>query len=206
MKQLKLIQDYSKLSDANLNTKSNAVVIAMTGNTSFRTTTPTLVDFTALQTAYSTALGNCSAGGKVLIAIKNQEKLNLLNGMRQLAMDVDAQSNGDRTMLVSSGFDLASLGDNPTTLGAPTDFKILDGINNGELKFTCKKADNAVSYLVEYTDEVPAETTQWNTQPTTTRETTLRGLRSGIRVYGRIKAIGRKGQEANSDVLSRVVQ
>ncbi|MBU0696252.1 MAG: fibronectin type III domain-containing protein [Bacteroidetes bacterium] len=206
MKQLKLILDYSKLSDANLNTKSKAVVIAMTGNDSFPSTTPTLAEFTNLQTAYNYALDNCSAGGKVLIAIKNQAKIDLLNGMRQLAMDVDAQSNGDRTMLVSSGFELASMGDNPTNLGAPTDFKIMDGMNNGELKFTCKKADNAVSYLVEYTDELPAETTQWKIQPTTSRETTVKGLRSGIRVYGRIKAIGRKGQEANSDVLSRVVQ
>ena len=206
MKQLKLIQDYSKLSDANLNAKSKAVVIALTGNASFPTTLPSMTDFTSLQSAYGTALGNGSAGGKVLIAIKNQAKADLVNGMRQLAMDVDAQSNGDRTMLVSSGFDLASSGDNPSYLGTPTDFKIIDGINNGELKFSCKKAENAVSYIVEYTEEVPVEDTQWKMQPTTTRETTLRGLHSGSRVYGRIKAIGRKGQEANSDVLSRVVQ
>jgi hypothetical protein len=126
--------------------------------------------------------------------------------MRQLAMDIDAQSNGDRTMLASSGFDLTSASDTPATLGAPTDFRIMDGMNIGELKFACKKADNAVSYIVEYTDEVPAEATQWKIFPSTTRVTTVKGLRSGIRVYGRIKAIGRKGQEASSDVLSRVVQ
>lgn len=206
MKQQKTIQDYSRLSDPNLNAKSKAVVLALTGNTNFPTTTPSLESFTALQTAYADALDNCSAGGKVLIAQKNQARADLLNAMRQLAMDIDAQSNGDRTMLVSSGFDLTSANDTPTTLGAPTDFRIMDGMNIGELKFTCRKAVNAVSYIVEYTDEVPAEATQWKVLPSTTRATTVKGLRSGIRVYGRIKAIGRRGQEASSDVLSRVVQ
>src|SRR5690606_20347786 len=104
----------------------------------------------------------------------NQARADLLNAMRQLAMDIDAQSNGDRTKLVSSGFDLASASDTPSSLGAPTNFKIMDGMNIGELKFTCKKANNAVSYLVEYTDEVPAEATQWKISPSTTRTTTIK--------------------------------
>lgn len=206
MKNQKVILDYSKLSDANLNAKAKAVVLALTGNTYFPTTTPTLVDFTTLQTDYGTALDNCSAWGKLLIALKNQAREALVGGMRQLAMDVNAQSNGDVTMLVSSGFDLSSMGDNPAVLGAPTEFKISDGMNAGELKFSCRSAKNAVSYLAEYTDEVPGDNTLWQKLPITTRETTVKGLRSGVRIYGRIKAIGRKGQEANSDILSRVVQ
>ncbi|MEO5912258.1 MAG: hypothetical protein ABIP95_15325 [Pelobium sp.] len=206
MKKPKLILDYSRLSDANLNSKSKAVLLALTGNTNFLITIPPLADFSAIQAAYSDALGAASAGGKVLIAIKNQERAILIDSMRQMAMYIDAQSNGDRMMLISSGFDLASNGDSSTVLGMPTDFKILEGINAGELKFICKKADNAVSYVAEYTDELPVETTQWKMKPFTSRETTLKGLRSGVRIYGRMKAIGHKGQEVNSDVLSRIVQ
>ena len=126
--------------------------------------------------------------------------------MRQLAMDIDAQGNGDKAVLLSSGFDLASTSEGSLSIGIPNDFKILDGLNSGELKFSCKRVINAVSYLVEYTDEVPAETTQWKFVPTSTREYTLKGLRSGLRIYGRMKAVGRKGQTANSEVLSRLVQ
>ena len=206
MKQQKLITDYSKFPDGILNFKSKTVVNSLTGNASFTVTTPTIADFTLLQTAYSNALDKTTGGDRQLIALKNQAKDDLLNAMRQLAMDVDAQANGDKALLLSTGFDLGSSGDIPSVLGLPTDFKILDGMNAGELKFICKRADHAVSYILEYTDELPTPATQWKMQPSSSRELMVRGLRSGIRVYGRIKAIGRKGQEANTDVLSRIVQ
>ena len=206
MKTPRLILDYSKLNEAGLNTKALAIIAALTGNLNFPTTTPSLVDFTALQTAYSEALTKAANGDRSLIAIKNQAKADLLAGMRALALDIDSLSNGNLVMLASSGFDLASAGDSSLTITNPTDFKILDGMNSGELKFTCKRVPNAIGYIFEHTDEVPAETTNWKIQPSSTREFTIRGLRSGIRVYGRIKAIGRRGQEANSDILSRIVQ
>lgn len=206
MKQQKLIQDYVKLSDSSLNFKAKTVVISLTGNSNFPVMTPTIADFTIIQTNFSDALEKAISGDRKLIALKNQAKDELLNAMRQLAMDVDAQANGDKALLISSGFDLGSSGDSTSVLGIPSDFKILDGINAGELKFSCKKAVNAVSYILEYTDELPTEETQWKIQPSSTRELTVRGLRSGVRIYGRMKAVGRKGQEANSDQSSRVVQ
>nr|MBC7612277.1 hypothetical protein [Pseudopedobacter sp.] len=206
MKIPKLILDYSKLNEAGLNTKALAIIAALTENVNFPVTTPAIPYFTALQTAYSEALTKAASGDRSLIAIKNQAKANLLAGMRALAMDIDALSDGDKVMLASSGFELASAGDGSLNITTPTDFKILDGMNTGELKFTCKRVPNAIGYIFEHTDELPAETTNWKIQPASTRELTIRGLRSGIRVYGRIKAIGRRGQEANSDILSRVVQ
>jgi hypothetical protein len=206
MKQQKLIQDYVKLSDSSLNFKAKTVVLSLTGNINFPVMTPTIADFTITQTNFSNALEKATSGDRQLIALKNQAKDELLNAMRQLAMDVDAQANGDKALLISSGFDLGSSGDSGSVLGLPSDFKISDGINAGELKFSCKKAVNAVSYILEYTDELPTPDTQWKIQPSSTRELTVRGLRSGVRIYGRMKAVGRKGQEANSDQSSRVVQ
>ena len=206
MKQQKLIQDYVKLSDSSLNFKAKTVVLSLTGNINFPVMTPTIADFTITQTNFSNALEKATSGDRQLIALKNQAKDELLNAMRQLAMDVDAQANGDKALLISSGFDLGSSGDSGSVLGLPSDFKILDGMNAGELKFSCKRAVNAISYILEYTDELPTPETQWKIQPSSTRELTVRGLRSGVRIYGRMKAVGRKGQEANSDQSSRVVQ
>ena len=206
MKTPRLILDYSKWNDPGLNLKALSVTEALTGNTYFPNTTPSLADFTILQTAFSDALKKAANGDRLLIALKNQAKTNLLAGMRQLAMDIDALANGDKVMLASSGFELASPGDIGLTISNPVDFKISDGMNAGELKLSCKRVPHAISYIFEHTDEVPAETTAWKTQPSSTREFTIRGLKSGLRVYGRIKAVGRRGQEANSDILSRVVQ
>lgn len=206
MKNQKLILDYGRLSDANLNLKAISVVKGLTDNPNFPTTTPTPANFALLQVAYADALNNALSGNRQYIASKNKVREDLLAAMRRLAMDIDAQGNGDKAMLLSSGFDLASTNEASPGIDVPNDFKILDGINSGELKFSCKRVINAVSYLIEYTDEPPAETTQWKFVPTSTREFTIKGLRSGLRIYGRMKAVGRKGQTANSDILSRLVQ
>ncbi len=206
MKKSKLILDYNRLSDAALSLKAINIKNSLTGNEHFPTTTPSLADFTLIQEGYDIALSKIISGDRIQIALKNQARITLLANLRQLALDIDAQANGDRAKLLSSGFDLASTGDGATSISAPTEFRILDGMNAGELKFTCKKVPNAVSYLFEYTDTVPTEETNWSVQAGSSRELTLKGLRSGSRIYGRIKAVGRRGQEANSEVLSRLVQ
>lgn len=206
MKNSKLILDYNRLSDAALSLKAINVKNSLSGNEHFPTTTPMLADFILVQEGYDTALSKVISGDRVQIALKNQARMTLLATLRQLALDIDAQANGDRAKLLSSGFDLAAAGESSTNIGIPTDFRILDGMNAGELKFICKKVPNAISYLFEYTDATPTEETKWSVQPGSSREFTLKGLRSGARIYGRIKAVGRRGQEANSEVLSRLVQ
>ncbi len=87
-----------------------------------------------------------------------------------------------------------------------TTLQLLDGVNAGELKFICKRDPNAVSYSFEYTDSLRDENTKWNSKVSSNTEYTFKGLRSGTRIYGRIKIVGRKDQQANSEVLSRMVQ
>lgn len=206
MKISKVLINYNKLSDPNLSQKAIDIKNSLTGNTNFNLASLSLASFTTLQQDFETALGLVTSRDRVKIALKNQSRLLLLQAMYQLALEVNAQANGDRAKLLSSGFDLAYAGDNSVSITSPTDFKISEGLNNGELKFSCKKVLAAISYLFEYTDEVPTEETKWIALPASTKELTIKGLRSGTRIYGRIKAIGTKGQEASSEILSRIVQ
>lgn len=197
---------YGKLSDGNLNKKAIYVVSALTNNPNFTPALPSLANFIALQEAFGAALVLAESGDRVKIAEKNQARLLLLKAFSQLAFEVNAQAGGDRAKLLSSGFDLAYAGEGSASIASPTDFKIAEGLNSGELKFSCKKVLNAISYLIEYTNELPTEDTKWTAIPCSTRELTIKGLRSGTRIYGRIKAIGTKGQEAASEILSKIVQ
>ena len=147
MKIAKLIKDYSKLSEANLDFKSQMVVINLTGNPNFPVTEPTLADFIVVKSAYTTALQNSAEGGKTAVAIKNQAREELLTNMRNLSLNIEAQAQGDKAKLVSSGFDLAAEGENVPPLTGPTNFKIADGLNAGELKLSVKAVPQAVSYL-----------------------------------------------------------
>ncbi len=206
MKIPKLLLNYGKLADANLSLKAIDIRNSLTDNPNFTPAPPSFANFITVMDDYETALGQVTSRDRVKIALKNQSRLLLLQGMYQLALEVNALANGDRAKLLSSGFDLAYAGEGSASITAPTDFKIVEGLNSGELKFSCKKVASALSYVYEYTDEMPTEETKWTALSASTRELTIKGLRSGTRIYGRIKAIGTKGQEASSEILTRIVQ
>ena len=206
MKTLKALIDYRKLSDTNLNQKAIDVKNGLTNNPNFTPALPSLANFIALQEAYEAALAMVASRDRIKIAEKNQARLALVDGMYQLALEVNAAANGDQAKLLSSGFDISQTGESNTSITSPAEFKIAEGVNSGELKFSCKKVLYAICYIFEYTDELPTEDTKWTAIPCSTRELTIKGLRSGTRIYGRIKAIGTKGQEASSEILSKIVQ
>jgi hypothetical protein len=206
MKIAKLILSYSKLSDAQLNLKAQTVLDALSNNAYFPTTTPSIAQFASNVTAFNLALNKAATGDRQQIALKNQTRLTLISDMRQMALDVSSQANGDRAQLISSGFDIAKEGEGSSTIENPIDFTLSDGANPGELIFSCKGVKNAVSYNFQYTDELPTADSQWKTQPSSACQLTFKGLKSGVRLYGRITAVGRKGQMADSDIISRMVQ
>lgn len=206
MKSTRLVKDYSRLSEANLDFKAQMVVINLTSNPNFPATTPSIADFTLLKQAYTQALQDSAEGSKTAIAIKNQTKEELLIAMRNLATNIESLAQGDRAKMVSSGFDLAGDGENVPPLGGPINFVLSDGLNPGELKLSVKAVQQAVSYVHEYTEGPVTEDSKWISKISTSREHTFTGVRSGVRVYGRVAAIGRKGQQAYSTVLTRVVQ
>jgi hypothetical protein len=206
MKTPKLVKDYSRLSEANLDFKAQMIIVNLTDNPHFPVTSPTLANFSVIKNEYSAALQNSAEGAKTAVAIKNQAKTTLLQNMRFLAANIESLAQGDRAMLVSSGFELATEGENIPPLAAPTNFAISDGANAGELKLTVKGVPNAVSYLHEYTEGPVTEESVWVSKISTSRTHTFTGIRSGIRVYCRVAAVGRKGQEVYGNVLSRVVQ
>jgi hypothetical protein len=204
MKQ-KVVIDYGGLSDANLKVKSENVVIAMTNNQAFPQTTPTMAEFAVMQTNFATALEKAVNGDRILGALKNQAREVLLVGMNQLAGNVNFVANGDKAILLSSGFDLTSPGESVTFLDASI-LKMTDGNAPGELKFNWSKVEHAISYALEWTKEIPTANTIWHSEPTSIREFIVKNLDSGTRIYARVRAIGHKGLVSVSEVQTRIVQ
>ena len=201
-----LIKSYAKLSDSELNTKSQSVVTSLTDNTYFPTTSPTLAEFGLVQTAYAEALINSAGRDRTNVAIKNQARTNLLSSMKFLAVNIEDLAKGDRVKLVSSGFDLSSSGEGSTVLSPPENFTVTDGPNKGELKLSIKGDSKALAYFFEHTEEPLTENSKWSSRTSSVREHTITGLRSGIRTYVRAGKVGRKSKEVYSEILSRIVQ
>lgn len=205
MKTPSLVKDYSKLSEANLDLKVQAIILALTDNPNFPTTVPSLADFTALKDAFSAALLAASSRDRNAVAAKNQAKAALVNAARLLGTDIEAQAQGDKVKLVSSGFTLASEGNSPV-LAPPSNFMVSDGLNSGEIKLSVKRAAGAIGYAHEYTLEPPTDSTIWISRPGSSREYVFTNLPSGAKLYFRVGAFGAKKQYAYTNVLSRIVQ
>lgn len=205
MKNPKLISDYGKYPDPALNLKASHVKAALTGNPNFPTTVPSTDDLGAVQEGFATALVASRTGDRSAIAEKNMRRALLLAALRKLSFDIELQADGDRVKLLSSGLDLYANSDH-TGITTPTELKVVDGMNPAELHLSCKRVPNAVAYLFEFTDELPNENTIWQVRTASSREFLLTNLRSAVRYYVRIKAVGRKGQLASSEISSRVVQ
>jgi hypothetical protein len=89
MKFATLIKDYSKRSESNLDLKGGKIIAALTGNTDFPVTLPTLSDFMQVKNTYSTNLVAAANGDRAAIAMKNQDKDSLLGAMRLLAINIE---------------------------------------------------------------------------------------------------------------------
>ena len=138
------------------------------------------------------------------VAVKNGKKALALELLEELVQYVIAISNGDRAMILSSGFYVTEEQTAKTEtaietleveLGAP-----------GEATVRVKKATGAIAYVHEYATEEPGPNTFWIREETTKREHTFKGLQSDKRHWFRVIAIGRRSQKAYSPVVSRSIQ
>jgi hypothetical protein len=206
MKYTRLNYNYGRYNDANLDLKAQSIISSLTNNANFPETTPTLSNFTTVANTYATCLTAAASRDRVAVSLKNDARDAILGYLRLLAINVESLAEGNRSKLISSGFDLATESEGSAMLGLVTGFVLSDGMNPGEIKFSIKAVANAKSYIFEYTEEPLTADSKWISKGSSKREFTFTNLPQGKRIYGRVTAIGTRGQETTSNILSRVVQ
>jgi hypothetical protein len=180
------------------------VVEKLKSNPAFPNTPAALAALEKMLPELEDALVKAKSRDKEWVSIKNDKKAIAIALLEELAQFVIAASKGDRTLILSSGFDVTDeQNSSPATaietleveLGAP-----------GEAIVRVKKATGAVAYVHQYATEPPGPNTVWVNEESTIREHTFKGLASDKRYWFRVLAIGRKGQKAYSPVVSRSIQ
>lgn len=153
---------------------------------------------------YRTSLANARGRDKVMVSIKNDEKANVLRLLTAISDYVTEISKGDRTMLLSSGFDIT---DEVGIVSTPIIEKLeVDLGEPGEATTRTKNAAVNLAYIHQYTTEPPGANTIWIGEGTSQSFYKFEGLSSDKRYWFRVVAIGRNGQRAYSPVISRVIQ
>ena len=154
---------------------------------------------------YDTSLADAKGRDKIKVSIKDDHKANALRLLIALADYVTATAKGDKTILLSSGFDVTgNIATVPQELAIEK--MVVDLGEHGEATTRITKATAAIAFVHEYAMEAPNANTAWTSEGTSQNSYTFKGLSSDKRYWFRVVAIGKNGQRVYSAVVSRVIQ
>lgn len=197
----KINLSFGKYSDADLLVQAQATEVALTGNSYFPTTSPTIAEFQTFITSYSGSLSAAKDRSKNNVAAKNAARLALTNAMVSLAMDLMKTANGDLQALISTALPLNKQRQPLPPLDKPQILKMEDGINSGDLLVTIAAVLGARTFVYQYTLDPITDDTVWQGQNATTCKVLLSNLEPGKRYWIRVIAYGINEQEVYSEVI-----
>lgn len=200
----KSLSNFRKYTDGAFESKVHTILSSMTGNANFPTPVPALAAVTTAAAAYSAALITASTGNRADIAIKNDRREELTALLRSLCTYVNLTANGDRSMLLGSGFDITKETE-PTVITKPENLQVTNGVSSGELLVSVNAVKGAYAYLHEYTTDQTLAPTNWTSIASTTAKISIVDLQSGIKYYCRVGAVGPNKQLLYSDPIARIV-
>ena len=197
MKKIELIIGFSSYSDSSLEYRSNLIYTKMEVNPYIKQTTPPVGVVKDLAIEYSKALHASSSGDLNKISYKNEIRAKLITELQNLGRYINALYIGNKTVLLTTGYELTSENTDSYTLGAIENFKIVNGKTMGELISQCNGVKNKLTYMHQYTDEVPTENTNWTTINSTKSKQVISNLIPAKTYYFRMQVLG-KGDQVNT--------
>ena len=200
----RIVNNRRKIRQNDLAVLGRCVVNKMQDNPVFPNPPAALAELKKILPEYQSALGHALGLGIETVALKDQKKKTVLNLLDELATYATIICKGDRTLLLSSGFDITKEG-GAGLAPAIEKLEVILG-ESGEVTIRIKNATGAVAFMFEYTTEPPEPNTIWKSRGSSLRSYTLKGLTSGKRYWFRGVAIGSGEQLACSDVVTRVIQ
>ncbi len=188
MRKQKVIVDFSKKADTELDQKAAQIIEALSnppGSVNFPTPAPTIVIVQGKLDAYTEALADLGKG-KISTAIKDAASKDLEEKLADLGAYVETTSNNDVVKMLSSGFDVSKLPSPIGTLPEPENVKLM-AIAKEQFEGSCTKVNGAKTYQWEI-KQVTA--TAWTIKTTTKTKVLFTGLESGKEYEMKVVAIG----------------
>lgn len=195
-----VIRPYKSWSDVKLSSEMTKVKTAMTNNALFPTPVPSMEVFGAALDNYVSQLAKAGTRDANAIAAKNARRSDLIALCVQLGYSVSNIANGDVEALVSTGLPLKKKRQN-VVLNAPSNLRITNGKNPGELDVKVDGVKAAVSFGFEYTMDPITDQSVWVKTICTTSRCTIKNLESGKKYWFRTFVVGSKGQQVMGDTL-----
>ena len=197
------LNKFATASDAVLIVLVGQILKGLTGNAHFATPVPALADIQAARDAFATAV---SAGrvGPQAVEKRRGLRAKLVALLRSLALYVQQESQGEREILLGTGFPLQRQGVAGGKPAAPTGLRLKRGKVSGELLARCNPLVTDVVYQWRYA--LATAPGAWTVcDPTFAARFALGGLVAGTSYAIQVRAVGRHGAGDWSDAVVLMV-
>lgn len=198
----RVLANVAKLNAIKLLSKGQTVHKYMSGNVHFANPSVSMADFDAALQLLEQRISNAAYADRAMIAMRDAQATVVLGMVRSLASYVDAEAQGDRDIILSSGFEVRS---EPTKSGeptAPTKVEAVMGVLSGTVVLKCKREKNVHTYVGDWKVEGAAE---WQSLISTGCKVKLEGLTPYTAYCFRMAAVNSKGQSNWSETLTAMV-
>jgi len=194
-----------KYSDEALATKSQVIHDDLNENAHYPTPDPTLADLQTAITDFLLSIVKAKNGTKEDTADKNAKRQTLVDLLRRLSYYVQVTSNGDETIILSSGFDTNKQSGTVGVLPKPENFKVITGVNRGSIELSCDAVNHANFYEYMYTMAPVSTISVWITRTSTKRRLLIDGLSSGQQYIFKMAAAGSDPNRTWSDEIASYI-
>ena len=206
VKKLKALINFHGTSDAGMIQQLLNAWQGLNGNSKFPTPPVDLTTFKSGIDTFSTLVTDAADGGKKAKTAKNKQRGVMAKQYAQLGHYVEAASNDDPAIFITSGFVLASIQRVPPQPLPPASIEWIDrGPLAGEVVVKVKTLPKALSYDVHYgvvtnPGTLPASWTTLNLPGS--KKVTISNLTPGANYAFQVRALGRLGYTDWSDPMT----
>jgi hypothetical protein len=181
------------------------VIEQMENNEDFPDPPAALAELKKVYPEFRQALANALSRDRYSMAVKDNLKEVVLGLLQELADYVTETCKGDRSKMLSSGFDVNSVNGNNKRPPAIEKLEVELG-PSGEAITRVRHITNAIAFVHQFTTEPPSFHTRWFGEGSSQNSYTFRGLDSGKKHWFRVVAIGYYGKRGYSPVICKIIQ
>lgn len=203
MKKSKIISTFIYCRDGDLTKITRRILDSLKENTNFPNPIPTLADVEKILQDYVGSLSDAGGFDRVLVSIKEDKKAILKQMLTELAYYVTQTSKGDKTLLLSSGFDINVERGNPQK--TPPKLQAELGMP-GQVTTRVNRVTKARAYVHQFTADPLTPQSVWISETTLKPAYTFTGITSGAKVWLRVIVIDQYGNTIYWDPVLRIVQ
>ena len=204
MKRDRIVLDFIRIPVAQKVEFTRNVIAKVKNNPNFADSDVKVEDLEAKADLLETRSVAAMGGGKEATALMHQTEAELDDMMRKMAKYVDRIADGDNTIILNAGFNLAK---QPSPAVRP-DFSVELGEKSGSVTIRRQAVDGAKSYIWQYcTGETPtANNADWITAQVTSKASVeLSGLNTMTKYWFRSAVVTTTGTSAYTSPVMQVV-